>query len=273
MKKPEAALIIAGHGSTENPDSSAPTYRHADAIRRRGVFREVACAFWKEEPSFRQVYRMLDSQVIYVVPNFISEGYFTTEVIPRELQLEGATTEIGGRRVHYCDPVGIHPHMTRLLLKRAREVAPGIPPGETSLLIVGHGTKLNANSRKAIEDQVARIREDASAGYAAVLDAYMEEEPLIADWHTLTNTPYVTVVPFFVADGLHSYQDIPVLLGIEKEPTAAASQREVFRRNPFRLHGRDLYYGSAVGTDEMMADVILDQVRDFDAAAAAGSAA
>ena len=32
--KPTSALLIVGHGSTENPDSSAPYFEHADEIRR-----------------------------------------------------------------------------------------------------------------------------------------------------------------------------------------------------------------------------------------------
>jgi len=40
------------------------------------LFAEVACCFWKEEPSMREVYAMLDSGEVYLVPNFISEGYF-----------------------------------------------------------------------------------------------------------------------------------------------------------------------------------------------------
>ena len=51
LQKPDSALVIVGHGSTVNPDSSAPTYEHAEAIARRGAFGEVHCAFWKEEPS------------------------------------------------------------------------------------------------------------------------------------------------------------------------------------------------------------------------------
>ena len=42
----------------------------------------------------------------------------------------------------------------------------------------------------------------------------MEEEPLIAKWDEFATQPNVVVVPFFIADGLHSYEDIPVLLGI-----------------------------------------------------------
>ncbi len=260
--KPDSALVIVGHGSTLNPDSSAPTHDHADAIRARGIFGEVAACFWKEEPSFREVLRMVESDDVYVVPDFISEGYFTRTVIPRELGLEGPRTRHGTRTIKYCDPVGSHPHMTEVLLKRARETAPDVPATETSLVIVGHGTSLNDNSAIAAKEQVRLI--SGLGLYGEVLAAYMEEPPLIADWDKLTHFPNVLVLPFFIADGLHSYQDIPVLLGIEEEGTPAASQREVFRRNPYLARGRRLYYASAVGTEPLLADVILEQVAAFD---------
>jgi len=262
LPKPDSALIIVGHGSTVNPDSSVPTCEHVEAIARRGVFGEVYCAFWKEEPSLRQVLHMVDAREIYVVPNFISEGYFTRTVIPRELELTGAVTVREGRTIYYCEPVGNHERMTDLLLRRAAAVAPGVPPQETCLFIVGHGTDLNDNSAAAAKREVEKIRERGI--YAEALNAYMEEPPLIADWHALTSQPNVVVVPFFIADGLHSYQDIPVLLGFETEPTAAASQRTIFQTNPRCLRGRNVYYASAIGTEASFADVILDQVEAFD---------
>lgn len=263
--KPNSALLIVGHGSTENPDSSTPYFEHAEEIRSRGLFAEVHCCFWKEEPSMREAWYMIDSDEVYVVPDFISEGYFTQDVIPRELELSGPTSTVRGKTVHYCLPVGVHPHMTDLILRRARETAPDCPPGETTLIITGHGTGLNQNSTKAIKDQADLIR-NSGAGYAAVIDAYMEEQPFIAKWDELAPTRNVIVVPFFIADGLHSYQDIPVLLGIESEVGPAASQREVFRHNPHHLRDKVLYYTSAIGTERLIADVILDQVEDFDLA-------
>ena len=272
--RPDAALLIVGHGSTVNPDSAAPSLVHAAAIRRRNFFARVACVFWKEEPSLRDWPLLFDPadglRDVYVVPNFISEGYFTRTVIPRELELDrlpdSSPSPIThradtGQTWHYCPPVGNHPAMTELLLQRAREVAPGVPEAETSLLIVGHGTSLNDNSAAAAKAQVEAIR--ALGRYADVLNTYMEEPPLIADWAKLTTTPNVVVVPFFISDGLHSYQDIPVLLGIEAEPTASASERarggEVFMQNPRHLHGRNLYYASAIGTEARFADIIVEQ--------------
>jgi sirohydrochlorin cobaltochelatase len=264
-----SALLIVGHGSTVNPDSSAPSLIQAADIRARDIFAEVACCFWKEEPSLRDACFFFDEpeiREVHVVPNFISEGYFTETVIPRELELSGRlTTRANGQVWKYCEPVGNHPSVTDLLLQRARETAPGVPESETTLMIVGHGTALNENSAVAAKRETEKIR--ARGCYASVQNAYMEEAPLISDWATLTTTPNVVVVPFFFSDGLNSYQDIPVLLGIEPEPTAAASQREVFRHNPHRLHGRDLYYASSIGTEGHFADIILEQAAAFDTAA------
>ena len=95
----------------------------------------------------------------------------------------------------------------------------------------------------------------------------MEEAPLIAEWDKLSTSPNVVVVPFFIADGLHSYEDIPVLLGIATESPGAASadRASVFAKNPYRLRGRTLYYASSIGTEDGFADVILDHVAAFDA--------
>ena len=206
----------------------------------------------------REVLRMVTSATIYIVPVFISEGYFTQTVIPRELELRGRITLREGRKIYYCDPVGSHPRMTEVLLHRASQVAPDVPPALTSLFIVGHGTDLNDNSAKAAKEQAARIR--SLGDYAQVISSYMEEPPLISDWYKISQQPNVVIVPFFIADGLHSFEDIPILLGIHTESGSAASQGGVFRRNPYLLHGKKLFYASAIGTEPMIAEVILDQV-------------
>src|SRR5205823_8262657 len=95
MNYTSSALLIVGHGSTVNPDSSAPSLAHAAEIRRRNLFADVAYAFWKEEPSLRDALFLFQEpkiREVYVVPNFISEGYFTEIVIPRELELNGRCT-------------------------------------------------------------------------------------------------------------------------------------------------------------------------------------
>src|SRR5688572_4998844 len=46
----DAALVLVGHGSTLNAESSAPVYQHADELRKRKIFAQVQEAFWKVEP-------------------------------------------------------------------------------------------------------------------------------------------------------------------------------------------------------------------------------
>jgi sirohydrochlorin cobaltochelatase len=271
-RKADAALLIVAHGSTVNPDSSAPTLAHAREIRRRGIFADVQFAFWKEEPSLRDALFLFDPEVIRevcVVPNFISEGYFTQTVVPRELELNGRITRRSNGQIwRYCEPVGNHPMMTELLLRRAREIAPGVPENEASLLIVAHGTDLNENSAVAAKREAERIR--ALGKYATVLNVYMEEPPLVSNWRKLTKTSNVVVVPFFISDGLHSYEDIPALVGIVvaagvdrgrpgSAPPATRARGEVFRRNPYKIGGRSLFYAPSVGTDPGFADIIVEQ--------------
>jgi len=124
-----------------------------------------------------------------------------------------------------------------------------------------------------------------------VLNVYMEEPPLVSDWRKLTETPNVVVVPFFISDGLHSYEDIPVLLGIASERSGSSSRRsggvkerrlpsrrnhrggrlgnrpplmshargEIFGRNPYKIAGRSLFYAPSIGTDPGFADIIVEQ--------------
>jgi sirohydrochlorin ferrochelatase len=78
------------------PGLERATLAHASEIRRRKVFADVECAFWKEEPSLRDALFLFDPaevREVYVVPNFISEGYFNQTVVPRERELNGRTTK------------------------------------------------------------------------------------------------------------------------------------------------------------------------------------
>lgn len=270
----DAALVLVGHGSTLNAESAAPTHQHADALRRRGMFAQVVECFWKEEPSISGVLRGVFAPRVFIVPLFISAGYFTEQVIPRELGFcqpgqagFDRVQQRGGQKLHYCGPVGTHSSMTNVLLARARGVVAqsGVEdaPADkaTALFIAGHGTGNNENSRKAIEEQVARI--GALGQYAQVHPLFMEEEPRIGDCWAMARVPNLVVVPFFISDGLHSYEDIPMMLG---EPEAVVRERlrrgEPTWQNPTSRAGKRLWYAASIGTEPQLAEVILERVRE-----------
>lgn len=263
-----AALVLLGHGSTQNADSAAPVFQHAAELRRRALFAEVRAAFWKQEPHVKAVVAAIKAPQIFIVPLFISEGYFSTEVIPRELRLDADfRLQTSDFKLSYCQPVGTHDSMTNVLLARAREVVEKYPfprapkPADVTLFIAGHGTERSDNSRKSIERQVKLIR--AQNLYAGVHAVFMEEEPRIATCYSLAATKHLVVVPFFISDGLHSQEDIPVLLGeperIVKERLAAGLPTW---RNPTEKNSKLIWYASAVGTEPHLADVIMERVRE-----------
>ncbi len=271
----DAALVLIGHGSTVNADSAAPAREHADELRRRNLFAQVQEAFWKQEPYVWQVLRGIFAPRVFIVPLFISEGYFTEEVIPRELGFCGRgeanflrVLERGGQKLHYCGPVGTHASMTAVLLARARSIVEQFPfpraprPSETALFIAGHGTGNNENSRKAIEAQVELIR--GLGLYGEVHPAFMEEEPRIGDCYKLAQARNIVMVPFFISDGLHSNEDIPVMLGAPKRIV-----QERFKagqptwRNPTEHDGKRLWYTASVGSEPHIADVILERAREM----------
>ena len=270
----DAALVLLGHGSTVNADSSAPVYQHAAALRGRKLFASVREGFWKQEPRLIPLLESLVEPRVFIVPVFISEGYFTEQVIPRALGLrtpgQPAYTRVrrqGEKTLCYCAPVGAHPRLAEALVARAQTVVAEHPfprapkPAETALFLAGHGTPKNENSRQAIEQHAAAIR--ARRLYAEVHAVFLEEEPRIADFHRLTACQEVVMVPCFISDGMHAYEDIPVLLGEPERVVRERLQRGQWPwRNPTEKSGKRVWLSGSVGTDPIIAEVILERVRD-----------
>jgi sirohydrochlorin cobaltochelatase len=264
----DAWLVVLGHGTEQNANSAAPVFQHAAELRRRKIFAGVREAFWKQEPQVKAVLAELSAPRVFIVPLFISEGYFSGQVIPRELGFgPNSHLRTPDSEFFYCQPVGTHDSMTRVLLARAKEIVEQFPfprapvPQDITLFIAGHGTGENEKSRQAIERQAGLIR--AMNLYAGVQAIYLEESPRIADCYALAQTKNLVVVPFFISDGLHTQEDIPVMLG---EAQGTVRQRlaggQPPWRNPTEKNGKLVWYAPAVGSEPHVADVILERVME-----------
>jgi sirohydrochlorin cobaltochelatase len=262
-----AALVLLGHGSTTNAESSAPVYQHAAELRRRKIFATVYEAFWKQEPQAKQVLSGISSPRVFIVPLFISEGYFSNQVIPQELGFFRGNSRLKTKNseLFYCHPVGTHDSMTKVLLARARDIVEKFPfprppkARDVTLFIAGHGTGQDENSRAAIERQADLIR--AKNEYAGVHAVFLEEEPRISECHQLAQTKNINDDPIFISDGMHTQEDIPVLLG-ETQPTVRQRLAAALPawRNPTERKGKLIWYAPAVGTAPEVADVIVERV-------------
>ncbi len=232
-----AGLLLVGHGSHLNPDSSTPVYAHAQRMRERGGFAQVRTAFWKEEPSLSRGLDAFDTEEVVVVPLFISRGYFTEEVISREMRLKGAVTEVDGRTVRYTDPVGGHPRLADIVVERAREAG---ATEDSAVVVLGHGTPRNPNSAKNVYAQSERVAERQV--FAEVETLFLDQEPNLDEVWSRVAAEMVVVVPLFMADGWHVGQTIPEDLDLTRGESRRGERRLVF--------------GGAVGTHPGIADVI-----------------
>ncbi len=270
----DAALVLFGHGSSLNPYSGAPVSQQATELRRRKRFARVYDGFWKQEPRVVDLLPKITARRVFLVPLFMSEGYFCEGVIPRALGFPEAGRSQIQRVVRrpnqvlvYCRAVGTHPRMTEVLLARAKAVVEKFPfpraphPKDTTLFIAGHGTEQHEDSRAAVEQQVDSLR--ALRAYAAVHGVFLEEKPLISACYKLARTKNIIVVPFFLSDGMHAREDIPVLLG---EPKHLVEQRlrggQPAWRNPTEKHNKLVWYAATIGAESTVADVICERVRE-----------
>ena len=239
------SLVLIGHGSHLSGDSSAPVRTHAAAIARTGRFDDVRMGFWKEEPSLARALDGCRGDEVTVVPLFMSNGYFTEEVIPREMRLDGHVTSIDGRQVKYTEPIGTHPALADVILHRADEAGAG---GADAIVVLGHGTTRNDRSAANVYKQakiVAKKRPNTE-----VITLFMDQDPNLREVFERVESKSVVMVPLFVSDGWHVGETIPddlVLEGITE-----------------RADGRRLKFTPAVGTHPRVVDVVNELVSEAD---------
>jgi sirohydrochlorin cobaltochelatase len=244
------ALVIVGHGSHLNEDSSLPVYEHAARVRERfgDEYDEVVECFWKEEPSMRHVLDTVEAEDVCVVPAFISEGYFTQQVVPRELGLTGPATHKGGKKIRYAGPLGTFEGMADVILERVEDLLANkeIPSGRRALVLLGHGTDLNKSSGGVIYINAERIRERRLFDLVEV--GFLDQEPEISGVVEGVEAENVVLIPVFMAEGWHTRETIPEDLGLTGEVT--------------RREDKTIFYGAPVGTHPSMAALIAARARE-----------
>jgi sirohydrochlorin cobaltochelatase len=236
-------LLLAGHGSHLNADSSEPFHRLAAALRATGQFEAVTVALWKEEPSLARALDAVTDPEVVVVPIFISTGYFTRTVVPREMRLDGPLTIRDGQRIRYTPPVGTHPRLATVIIERALEAG---ATAEDALVVLGHGTRRDSQSEKnvlAMADLVA-----ARGLFAECGAVFIDQEPGMLTMLERFQARRLFVVPLFIAEGWHVGETIPADLALAGPET--------------RRGGRIVHYTPPVGTHPSLADVVLELARE-----------
>ena len=221
------ALVLCAHGARGVAGAAA---RHATVLGRSGRFAEVAACALYGEPRLEATLARLRSPEVTVVPFMLAEGW-TVAALAERLHRCRPRARLG-------PPLGAHDGIADLLLARARKgcLARGWPPGETALLIVGHGTTRHPASAATARRHAAAIA--AHAAFAEVATAFLDEAPSIAEAVATLRSPRIAAVGFLTDAGSHGAKDVPRLL---------------------RATGRAFVYLGPIGPDPALVPLILDQ--------------
>ncbi len=122
------------------------------------------------------------------------------------------------------------------------------------MLLVGHGSKLPYNKELILE--TGRMIQERSDEYVVRCGFMSMNEPSVTDqleaFHKET-IEALTVVPLFLARGVHIEKDIPGLLGLaegEKKGTFLAANGTV-----------PLVYADPIGVDPLLAELMLKNAK------------
>lgn len=198
-------VLLVGHGSSTDPRASRSVERHAEAIRATNVFDEVHTGFVRGNPSIGDAIRSVEDGPLIVVPGFMSAGYYTSVVIPRNVERYRSN----GVSVRYTPPVGTHPLMSEIAFQRATLVPNG-RDGSVGVALVGHGNEDRPANSSSVRGHVDRLSK--WGWFDEVGECYLEQFPRVERLHETFSAKELVVVPMFMADGPHVREDIPVRL-------------------------------------------------------------
>lgn len=211
-------LILAAHGSSAEPEVNVQVAALARRIASRGDFDEVRCGFHLGTPRFADALDQMSATEVTVVPLMTSDGYYATSVLPEKLATANRFDDVTLRQT---SAVGAHPRIPELVASRCRTVLSefGCTPEASTVIVIGHGTPRHTQSRATTLRCAAALSQAHVAG--AVLPAFLDDEPGIAETLSRVTHSDVVVIPFMIGYGRHVTRDIAGRLGMTSDVDAA----------------------------------------------------
>jgi len=199
------AVILAAHGSDRDDRVNAQVFALADRVEATGRFATVVPALFRGRPHYSTVLDELNRSPVIVVPYMTSNGYYCSEVLPRELARNQCFAET---RVCITSPVGVHPKMTSMAKRRVVALAAeyGIALERASILVVGHGTRRHPQSR----DATISLARSLSRRLDVIesLPCFLDDQPGIRDAHAAAAGQDIIAIVFLLTDGVHARRDV-----------------------------------------------------------------
>ena len=225
----DAALVVCSYGSGDTA-----LHDRLRALGETSGFAEAAAATLFGTPQIEDVVAAVRGSPIVVVPLFMARG-LTYEVLKDRLASLSCSN-----RIVLCPELGSHPDLAPSVASHAWREARrlGWRPGETGLVLVGHGSRRSPASRRSTARLASKIGELAL--FADTAAAFLEEEPTVPEAVSSCPAERVLAVGCFAEAGKHATCDVP--RGLLESGRAAA-------------------YSGPIGACDWIDALVLDQAR------------
>ena len=211
------ALILGAHGSMAAVDSNQPLHDLAAAIAIKDIFATVTPAFLNGLPDMSDFVRLLPNEVqnIIVVPAMTSVGYYLQNVIPKRL---AENPQHDQYNLFISPVIGMHQKIANLILQRVDQMLKdrNLDSGDTTIALIGHGTRRNANSSKSTYDLLQQLKDLRPELKYEI--AFLDQDPEADAVAKAISTRHKIVVPFLISRGPHTTVDIPEAFGLPSGP-------------------------------------------------------
>lgn len=250
------SVIFVAHGTADDRESERTATTIAENIGKRNAFATAEAAFLHGSPSFEETVDRVGGRVV-VVPLFFAPGHLAGTVLPQEVE----RSDLSPSSVRITKPVGTHPSIAEIVLRRARDVREDDTDHSrrssfegVGLALLAHGSQRSDAHRTTVRQHAERI--ETTADFDVVRDFYLEEEPGIESVGAAFDTDDVIGVPLFLDEGCHVLRDVP-----ERVERGGRSAQKNDREDglPFR-------YADPIGTHPLMTEIAFDRARVSQAA-------
>ncbi|WP_340150957.1 CbiX/SirB N-terminal domain-containing protein [uncultured Sneathiella sp.] len=207
MPSSRPSVIVVAHGSRISDTAQEAAVRHAATLVHSNLYELVDVCFLSRDKSRP----LLPEGKVFLLPFFMSNGYFVRNRIPELFELEKGRRIESRHQLYLCDPLGTDPELADVIITMAQEICRdhNYTPKKVQLLLVAHGSETSSASAEAtcLQQQAVTGRDE----FAGVYVAFLSQAPRLDEVLSacLDDGSALIVVGLFAADGPHAIEDVP----------------------------------------------------------------
>lgn len=220
MSPSRPSVIIVAHGSRVSDEAQEAAIQHAFTLQQSHRYGVVDVCFLSRDKSPP----ILPDGEVFLLPFFMSNGYFVSNRIPELFKLEnGQRIEIG-RKLYLCDALGTDPELAGIIAAMAQDICrdQNYESEKVRLVLVAHGSEKSSASAEATYLQQQAVKDRSEFNDVSV--AFLNEAPYL---DSVLTTDYedglpLILVGLFAAEGPHAMEDVPGAIASWRRKSASA---------------------------------------------------